>query len=217
MNRIITIGRQNGSGGAEIGRLIAAKMGVPFYDKERLKEFAVENGLGKAIMDSYGERHATSLLFALSTSAYSFGYYDASQDSAISQKAYLTAFETIRVVAKQGPCVIVGRCADYVLRKNPGSFHVFIHAPIRARASAVSARMGIDTDSAEEEIREQDRLRQNYYNYYTTKSWGQVESYHLAVDGSILPLADTAEMILQYAKKFWSREEEGKPPMAVSQ
>ena len=206
MNTIITIGRQCGSGGREIGRTLAERLDIPFYDKERLREEAVESGF-ESILDAYGEKHAASLLLSLATGAYSFGYHDASHQNAISQKAYLLAFAMVRKAARQGPCVIVGRCADYVLEHHPDCLNVFIHAPLDMRVKAVAARTGTSPEEAAATVRETDRLRQNYYNYYTNKRWGEVDSYHLCVDSGVLGAKGTAAMLEQILLRRGDRDQ----------
>lgn len=208
MNRIITIGRQYGSGGTEIGRMLAEQLGVSFYDKELLRQYAIENGLGKLLLESFGDKHAASLLFSLSTSAFSFGYYDAAQDSAISQKAYLTAFDTVKEVAKKGPCVIVGRCADYVLRNKADCLNIFIHAPQSVRIATVADRCGIGEAEAEKQIQQQDRMRRCYYNYYTRKNWGEVDSYHVTIDSSVLGVGLTAGLIRKSIPYYFEQARE---------
>lgn len=197
MNTVITIGRKHGSGGREIGKALAGELGVPFYDKRRLKEFAVENGLAKTLMESYGERHASSVLYALATGAFSFGYHDPAQDSTIAQKVCQMAFESIKAAARKGPCVIVGRCADYVLRDTQSCFNIFIHAPEAWRAGETAKRRGMHPDEALREIRDVDRMRSGFYNYHTAKNWGEPESYHLCLDSSWLGRDGAVQLLRQ--------------------
>jgi len=198
MNTVITISRQYGSCGRAIGKILADQLDVPFYDKAELKKVTLESGLGDSMEEALGWQHAGSLLYSLATSAYSFGYYDASRDSPISQKAYLVAFEAVKKVARKGPCVIVGRCADYVLEGVADRISIFIHAPMARRVETVVQRLHVGREEAEAKIREIDRLRRNYYNYYTTKDWGDVDSYHLSVDSSVFGTDSTASLL----KKF---------------
>jgi len=197
MNSVITVGRQYGSCGREIGKRLACELGVAFYDKEKLKEVAVKMGAEDLMLEAYGEKHAKSLLHSLAIGAYSFGYHEASHQNPFSQKAYLLAFDVIKRVARQGPCVIVGRCADYVLEHDAQCVNLFFHAPLPVRIKTIARRMKEDEAQAEERIRTVDRLRRNYYNYYTNKIWGEMDSYHFAVDSSVYGVEATARMLSQ--------------------
>lgn len=195
MNTVITISRQYGSSGREIGKILADGLGLPFYDKEALKGVAAEMGVTDSMLEALGERHASSLLHSLAMGSYSFGYHEASHQRPISQTATLVAFDAIKKVARQSPCVIVGRCADYVLENTAHCVSLFIHAPLAVRTDTVARRLQIGEGEAVAKIKDMDRLRQRYYNYYTTKSWGEMDSYHLAVDSSVFGVADTARML----------------------
>lgn len=197
MNTIITISRQCGSGGRQIGRELASRLGIPFHDKQSLKQVARDMGLEDAISEAY-PRNAGSILYQLAIGSYSFGYNDTSEKGLIGQNAPTVAFDAVKRVAKQGSCVIVGRCADYVLRDFPGLSSVFIHAPMPVRIKAAAAHFGLDTAQAEESVRKLDRLRRSYYNYYTDKNWGETGSYHLSLDSSALGIEQTVDLLRQY-------------------
>ena len=116
MNTIITIGRQYGSGGREIGQKLAEYYGIPFYDKELLKVAAKESGICEEMFENYDEKPTTSFLYSLVMDPYALGYNATSFDMPLNQKVFLAAFDTIKKIADKGPCVIVGRCADYALK-----------------------------------------------------------------------------------------------------
>ena len=161
---VICIGRQFGSGGREIGLAVSQKMGIPFYDKEILKKAAQDSGISQELFERADERPSTSFLYTLSIGAApAFASYD---DYLTDDKLFVFQSNTIRELAKQGPCVFIGRCADYVLRQQPGMLSVFIHAPLEQRVLRVARLYNIDEDKARARIRKTDKTRANYYNYY---------------------------------------------------
>ncbi len=128
MNTIITIGRQYGSGGREIAKMVAEKYGIPYYDKELLTRAAKESGFCEEMLASHDERPTNSFLYNLVMDTYSFGYNSSFVDVPISQKIFLAQFDTIKKIASEGPCVIVGRCADYALSEFDNCVHVCSHS-----------------------------------------------------------------------------------------
>lgn len=198
MNTVITISRQYGSSGRVIGEKLAGMLGVPFYDKQSLKDVAAGMGVEQAIQETYGDK-AGSLLYSLAMGAYSFGYHDTSQHALFSQKSSLVAFDAVRKAAA-GLCVIVGRCADYALRSKADCVRIFIHAPLEVRIQTVAGRHGISLQEAEEQVCRMDRLRQSYYNYYTNRNWGQIDNYHFSADSSLLGIDGTAGLLYRLSR-----------------
>ncbi|MBR3641750.1 MAG: cytidylate kinase-like family protein [Oscillibacter sp.] len=193
MKTVITIGRQFGSGGKEIGIRVAKELGIPFYDKELLEEAAKESGLNPKVLESFDER-PKSLLYAIATAdAYSLSF--AGTGETLEQKAYLATFETIRRLAEQGPCVMIGRCADYVLEENPDHLSLFICAPLETRIARVAERQGVSPQEAKALILKTDKRRASYYEFYASKKWGMVGSYDFCIDSSVLGLGGTVELI----------------------
>ncbi|MDO5147017.1 MAG: cytidylate kinase-like family protein [Eubacteriales bacterium] len=195
MNTIITIGRQYGSGGREIGKKLSDFYGIPFYDKELLKIAARESGICEEMFESYDEKPTTSFLYSLVMDPYALGYNAASFDMPLNQKVFLAAFDAIKKVADQGPCIIVGRCADYALKDYPNKFNVFIHAPISFKKHRIFEQYDVPLEKAKDEAIKIDKQRASYYNYYTSKKWGDLKSYDLSVDSSIFGIDGTVEMI----------------------
>ena len=137
MNTIITIGRQYGSGGKEIGKKLAEYYNIPFYDKELLKVAAKESGICEEMFENFDEKPTTSFLYSLVMDPYALGYNAASFDMPLNQKVFLASFDAIKKVADEGPCIIVGRCADYALKDYDNKLNVFIHAPMTFKKSRI--------------------------------------------------------------------------------
>ena len=195
---VICIGRQFGSGGREIGLAVSQKMGIPFYDKEILKKAAQDSGISQELFERADERPSSSFLYTLSIGAApAFASYD---DYLTDDKLFVFQSNTIRELAKQGPCVFIGRCADYVLRQQPGMLSVFIHAPLEQRVLRVARLYNIDEDKARARIRKTDKTRANYYNYYSDGDWGRSDRYDIALNTGKLPIPIAAQLLADAAK-----------------
>lgn len=196
---IITIGRQFGSGGRYVGRLLAEKLGIPFYDKELLSEAAKQSGICEEIFEEHDEKPTRSLLFSLATGMQqhvgSGSFY---MDMPLNHRIFLAQFDAIRKLAEEGSCVIVGRCADYVLRDDPNATSIFVKADMESKMDRAVKYYGVEPDKAEERIRKADRQRASYYNYYATATWGDVENYDLVVDTGVLGVEGSVALILKF-------------------
>ena len=205
MNTIITIGRQFGSGGREIGMKVADYFGIKFYDKELLTRAASESGFAQEMIQDHDERPTTSFLYNLVMDTYSFGYNASSfVDMPISHKIFLAQFDTIKKIADEGPCVIVGRCADYALADYKNVVNIFIHADEEDKIERVINRYDDVTsrDKALEMIIKKDKQRQSYYNYYSSKKWGRSDTYDLTINSSALGIDGTVKLITQFVEDF---------------
>ncbi|MCR4907281.1 MAG: cytidylate kinase-like family protein [Lachnospiraceae bacterium] len=205
MNTIITIGRQFGSGGREIGEKIAEKYGIHCYDKELLTRAAKESGMCEEIFEHQDERPTSSFLYNLVMDTYSFGYNSSAfVDMPISHKVFLAQFDTIKKTAADGPCVIVGRCADYALQDMENVLNIFIYARLEDRIERVMKRFpDLDRpEKARDMILKKDKQRKSYYNYYSSKKWGHIETYDLSVNSSVLGIDGTARLISDYIEAF---------------
>lgn len=196
--KIITIGRQFGSNGREIGKELSTKLGIPFYDKEILNETAKNSGLSEQLLKSLDEKPSKSFLYSLVMDPYSLGFTASGYQSNLNQQAFQATYDTIKKIADEGPCVIVGRCADYALRHNDNLIKLFVHAPIEARIKTVMERFGLTEDKARSQIIKEDKGRASYYNYYTSKKWGALESYDLFVNSSLMNIEKTTDFIIKY-------------------
>ncbi len=205
MNTIITIGRQFGSGGREIGEMVADHFGIKCYDKELLSRAAKESGFCEEMIQNHDERPTNSFLYNLVMDTYSFGYNSSSfVDMPISHKVFLAQFDTIKKIAQEGPCVIVGRCADYALSDFPNVLNLFITSEEEAKIKRIRERFSDITsdDKARDMMNKKDKQRQSYYNYYSSKKWGRADSYDLCINSSILGIEGTVKFITQYIEDY---------------
>ncbi len=195
---IITIGRQFGSNGREIGHRLADKMGIPFYDKELLNETAKNSGLSENLLKSLDEKPSKSFLYSLVMDPYSYGFTSAGYQPNLNQQAFQATYDTIKKIADEGSCVFVGRCADYALRHNPDLIRLFVHAPLETRIKNVSNRFALTDEKAKAQIIKEDKGRATYYNYYTSKKWGALDSYDLFINSSLLDIDRTVDYIIDF-------------------
>ncbi|MCR4890601.1 MAG: cytidylate kinase-like family protein [Lachnospiraceae bacterium] len=201
MKSIITIGRTFGSGGREIGEKLAAYYGIKCYDKELLARAAKESGLCEEVLTEHDERSTGSFLFNLVMDTYSFGYNNSSfVDMPVSHKVFLAQFDAIKKIAEDGPCVIVGRCADYALQDFSNVLNIFIYGKKEERIKRIMERFSdIDSpDKAWDMIRKKDKQRRSYYDYYSTKKWGHVSTYDLSIDSAVLGIEGTVKLLTQF-------------------
>ena len=197
---IINIGRQLGSGGHDIGRMLAQDFGATYYDRELLNLAAKESGLSERFFEQNDEHKSFLRSFlhipnALSATA-DYSRQGFSQDSFFQFQS-----DAIRKAAQEGSCVFVGRCADYVLRDFDNTVNIFITAPMTYRIERVMAKQQCDRDTARKLIEQGESRRASYYNYYTGKKWGAAESYDLCIDTSLLGLQQTEQFIAEFIRK----------------
>ena len=203
MNTVITIGRQFGSAGREIGEKVAEYFGIKCYDKELLTRAAKESGFCEEMIQNHDERPTSSFLYNLVMDTYSFGYNTSSfVDMPISHKVFLAQFDTIKKIAEEGPCVIVGRCADYALADYKNVIHLFIYADEAAKVKRIMEKYSLTEPKARDMIIKKDKQRQSYYNYYSSKKWGRADSYDLCINSSVLGEDGTVKLITQYVEDF---------------
>lgn len=199
---VITIGRQFGSGGREIGRLVAEKLGIDYYDKELLTEASKSTGMNSDFFEAADER---SPRFFSSLMAFSTGFHGGSfviGNSPISNdNIYRQQSEVIEALAERSSCVILGRTADYILRNHPNAISIFIHASIDSCVERIMRRDRCKTaDEARALAEKRNKLRAEYYNFYTDKRWGESMSYDLSIDSSKQSVEQTADIIVDYVK-----------------
>ena len=199
MNTVVTIGRQFGSGGREIGEKVAEYFGIKCYDKELLSRAAKESGFCEEMLENHDERPTSSFLYNLVMDTYSFGY-NASHfvEMPISHKVFLAQFDAIKKIAHEEPCIIVGRCADYALSDMKNCVHLFIYADEESKTKRIMQKYELDAAKAKDMCIKKDKQRQSYYNYYSSKKWGDSRSYHLTLDSSELGFGGCCKMILGY-------------------
>ena len=198
-NTIITIGRQYGSGGHDIGKQLAKELNVPFYDKALLERAAKDSGLCQEIFENHDEKPTNSFLYSLVMDTYSLGYTTSSfSEMPLNHKIFLAQFDAIKNIAKEGPCVIVGRCADYALADFPNVVNVFLHADMQDRVVRIARRHDLTDAKAKDLIVKTDKRRASYYNYYTSKKWGDAAGYDLSLNTATLGIDGTIHMIREF-------------------
>lgn len=196
MKTVITIARQYGSGGHEIGKKLAEKFNIHFYDKELIALSAQKSGMSKEILQQADEKATSSLLYSLVTGNYSFsGGVPFVNNKPVNDKLFSIQAEIIREIAEKGPCVIVGRCADDILSERKDVLNIFIYADKTFRLNTIVGRYGVDKSEAAKQLAKQDKQRENYYNFYTDKKWGETENYHLSVNSSAFGIDGSVELI----------------------
>ncbi len=192
---IITVGRQYGSGGRAIGEMLAEHLGIPFYDRNLIEMAAEKSGVDQGILAIHNERAVQATLMKVKGSAGLKG-------RPVGELLYQTQSQIIRELADQGSCVIIGRCADYILKDRKELFSVFITAPVPKRIERIMERNRMSREDAAEAVEKVDRQRADYYLHYTGKTWGAPESYGLTVDSSLRGVEGTAEYLQKLVLDF---------------
>jgi cytidylate kinase len=198
---IINVGRQLGSGGRDIGRMLAQEFGATYYDKELLNLAAQESGFSKEFFERNDERKGflrsfLHLPYAIGSSSTNFYQNNFSQEGLFKFQS-----DAIRKAAQEGSCVFLGRCADYVLRDFNDVVNVFITASLDFRIENVATKQGIAREEAMKLIENGERERANYYNYFTGKQWGHATSYDLCIDSSAIGIDETVRIISDFVRK----------------
>lgn len=194
-NLIITIGRQYGSGGREIGKKLALRLGIPFYDRELISRAAKKTGFSEDLFEQLDKRATNSLLYSLTM----FGSTGLNGMS-LTDQLFLAQANIIREIADSGPAVLVGRCADHVLREYDNRFDFFITGSLDDRLQRIQTHDDYELSgkSPRAALEKMDKQRSTYYNYYTGKVWGKSDHYDLCVNAGRLGVDDSMEVILTY-------------------
>ncbi len=198
---ILTIGREYGSDGRLIGKKIAELMGVTFYDSQLITMAAKESGMSQSLLQDVDEKAANSLMYSLSVGSDSFLGFAGTFNMPLNDKLFLVQADIIKDIAAKESAVIVGRCADYILRDDPDAVNIFIYAPYEQRKANVAERFDISLDKAADMIVKKEKQRKNYYNYYSGAKWGARTNYHLCIDSSLLGVDGTARFIADILNK----------------
>ncbi len=191
--KIITISREFGSGGRTMGRKIAEKLGIPFYDKELVDQIAVESGFAPKFVEEHGEHSPTGSFFS-----YAFapqGVPGIMNGLSTADFLWNIQCNVILQLADQGPCVIVGRNADYILKDRPDALHAFVFADISYRAERIVRRYGESEKSPEQRLNEKDKRRRVNYQHYTGRSWGQSQNYDISLDTGVLGIDQCVDIL----------------------
>lgn len=203
MYPVITISRQYGSGGHEVGERLAKELGIPFYDKALIAMAAKQSGFSEEVFADADERATSSLLYSMVMGNYGFGArIPGVGEMPINDKLFIIQSDIIKNAAKEGPCVIVGRCADYILRDFPNCLNVFIHADKAARVKRIVDKGLCEAKKAPDFITKKDKQRANYYNFYSNKRWDDLANYSLTIDTSKFTVEQAVELTIDAAKKL---------------
>ena len=199
---VITIARQFGSGGRKIGQQLAEKLDIAYYDKNLLTLVAKESGMDPDIIENLDEKATNSLLYSLSIGAAATldNGFRIEPQMPLNDKLFLAQHDVIRKISSD-PCVIVGRCADYVLRNREDCVRLFIYADIEKRVEYAVHEYGVNSKKAQTFVSRTDKSRANYYNYYSTRKWGDPNNYDLCIDSGKLGIDGTVELIISYLRQ----------------
>lgn len=194
-NLVITIGRENGSGGRQLGSELAAVLGVKCYDSELINETAKASGFAKSFVETHEEQRPGSFLYSLVT-----GGGVVADEQPFPVQIFQAQSEVIRTIAARESCVIVGRCADYILRDRKDCLHVFICSDMASRARRIVERYGQTQKAPEKCLAEKDQKRKVYYKNYTGRVWGQAQNYDICLNSGALGVDTCTDMIVQLCK-----------------
>lgn len=196
---IVTIGRECGSGGKLIGEMLAKELNVKCYDKELLTLAAKQSGYCEDLFKTHDEKPNASFLYSLVMDSYAMGYATSGYlDMPINHKIFLAQFETIKNLAKEENCIIVGRCADYALEDDRDVLSIFITANEKDKITRISEDQNISRDKARDIMIKTDKRRASYYNYYSSKRWSEAKSYDLCINSSELGIEGVVKLIKAY-------------------
>ena len=199
-NIIINVGRQLGSGGHDIGRMLALDFQAKYYDRELLNLAAKESGFSEKFFEQNDEKKGfLKGLFNMQTSHVSGGSMYKTNFS--QESLFQFQSDAIQKAAKEGSCVFVGRCADYILRDFPNTVNIFITASMKYRIQQIMNKQHMEYEEARKFIESKESKRAAYYNYYTGKKWGHAESYDLCIDSSVLGFVETEKIIAEFIRK----------------
>jgi len=194
---IITIGRQFGSGGHELGEKLAARLGIPFYDRALLSAAAEHTGLTKDMIESLDEQPTNSFLYSLSVGSFGF---NSTVPLPLNNQVFLAMTKAIRDIAEKGSCVIVGRCAEYVLAENEALLRVFVHADKDSRVKRITEKRGLKEKDAQVLMAKTDKKRAAYHDFYCDDKWGATDSYDLTVNTAVFGIDGAVELIAHYVE-----------------
>ena len=195
---IITISREFGSGGRTIGRMVAEKLGIPFYDKELVDQIALESGFAPKYVEEHGEHSPSGSLFS-----YAFapqGIPGVMNGLSTADFLWNVQCNVILQLAEKGPCVIVGRNADYILKDRADALHVYVFADIPYRAERIVRRYGESEKTPEQRLAEKDKRRRVNYHHYTGRTWGQAQNYDICLNTGVLGVEQCADIIVNAVK-----------------
>ena len=197
MKKIVTISREYGSGGRIIGKLVAEKLGVPFFDKEVIDLAVEKSGFSREMIESAELKAKSSFAYSLASTV-SFGESVTGGALSVNERLFLAQFDVIKMIGETEEGVIVGRCADYVLRDTPGVTNVFICSEMPECIKRCVEVYGDDPAKVKKIISTYDKARQNYYNYHTCQKWGDYRNYNMVLNTCCITEEQAADIIVDY-------------------
>lgn len=203
---IITIGRQFGSGGSEVGYRLAQQLNIPYFDKDLIVQAAKNSGMSEHVFAEEDERATGSFLYSMVLSPHTAAshYLNWSEDT-LNERIYKAQADFIRKKAAEQSCIFIGRCADYILWKEPNVFRVFLHADLEFRKKRIAEEGGVSPEKAESIIRKKDKTRANYYNFHTNNRWTDLNSYDLSVNVSKFGIEGAVHLIRETVEQYFSK------------
>jgi len=204
---IITIGRQFGSGGRYIGETIAKRFGIPFHDRDLIALAAEKSGMNKKLLEDADEKSTSTFMHSFAVTAFAPGSrVSLPSEISINDRLFFAQAEIIKEAAQRGPCVIVGRCADYILRERDDCINIFIHADLESRIERATTLYGIKPNEAKNTILKTDKKRAGYYNYYTNQEWGDMMNCDLTINSALMGVEKTADIIVDFVKLYDAKD-----------
>ncbi len=199
---VITIGREFYSGGQRVAKKLSEDLGIKVYDEDLMNEAAKDSGFSKELFESQDEKPTNSFLYSLVMDTYSFGYgSNTYSDMPLNHKVFLALLDTIRHIAENESCIILGRCADYALEEMEECTSVFLCADFDERVKTVQNLLGLTPSKAKDRVRKEDKARSSYYNFYTDKKWGSASGYDLCINTGVLGIEGSAKLIEHYIEE----------------
>ncbi len=199
---VVTISREFGSGGRVIGKAVAEKLGIPFYDRKIIEMSAEKAGLAVSFVENTEQKIKNKFLHNLAFGGYYMGADLGSAQLSLSDKLFIATCDIIRKLYDEGSCVIVGRCADYILKDKKDVINIFIYSDKHAKTERAIAEYGIKPDKAEAEVAKTNKYRANHYNYYTERTWGDINNYQLCLNSGFLGIDKTIDIIVDAINEY---------------
>ena len=199
--KVITISRAFGSGGRTIGKEVAKRLNIPYYDKELVDKVAEESGFHADFIEEAGEYApvTNSFLFNIAVSPNPLSMMNT---MSMADQLFVCQTNVIRRLADEGPCVIIGRCADYILKDREDCLHVFIHAVMEHRAERIVEKYGHTKQTPQKRLTDKDNKRRVYYRHYTNRNWGEAQNYHVSLNSGLVGIDKCVDFIVDLAKMY---------------
>lgn len=199
MGTLVTISREYGSGGGVIGKMLAERLGLPLFDKEIIDKAVEKSGLSREVVETAELRAKSAFTYSFA-SAMTFSEGFTTDPISVNDRIFLAQFDIIRQIGETGNGVIIGRCADYVLKDVKEVTNIFIHGEYEDRIKRCISQYGVPQEKARGEVKKHDKARRNYYNYHTSQKWGEYENYNFAINTSYITDENAADLIVMYLK-----------------